>query len=228
MAEQVPPEQQSPSLMTAPDPESGRKRRRLLSWLCLVAILCVVFVTVYYYCYPREIRSTGGVYFISSLRLNVSRFAQGDPRWGSQFLGPSSSTMAGQGCAVASAAMVLNFYGDEIDPGKLNAFLGAHSGYTPQGWLYWEIAADFQPGKVQKAYEDLPSYFLIDSNLLRGNPVIVRIRFPNGITHFVVVVGKQGFSYLIQDPASGGNAGVYPLENLASKIEALRFYKRLK
>jgi hypothetical protein len=68
---------------------------------------------------------------------------------------------------------------------------------------------------------------LIDSNLERGNPVIVRIHLPNGVTHFVVIAGKDGFDYLIQDPASGGVNGVYPLRKLAPEIEALRFYQKL-
>jgi hypothetical protein len=76
-------------------------------------------------------------------------------------------------------------------------------------------------------YEDLPSYFLIDSNLLRGNPVIVRVRLDNGVTHFVVIVGKRGFNYLIQDPGGGGENGIYPLRHLVPKIEALRFYERI-
>jgi hypothetical protein len=109
----------------------------------------------------------------------------------------------------------------------LNAFLSSNDGYTPQGWLYWEKAADYHPGQARHAYEDLPSYFLIDSNLERGNPVIVRIHLSNGITHFVVIVGKDGFDYLIQDPASGGVNGVYPLQKLAPEIEVLRFYEKL-
>jgi hypothetical protein len=115
----------------------------------------------------------------------------------------------------------------DIDPGRLNAFLAANGGYTPQGWLYWEKAAEFSPGKARHAYEDLPSYFLIDWNLLRGNPVIVRIRLPSGMTHFVVVSGKVGFDYLIQDPGSAGKFGVYPLSKLTPEIEALRFYERI-
>ncbi len=134
---------------------------------------------------------------------------------------------AEEGCAVSSAAMVLAFYGQDIDPGRLNLFLANNHGYTPQGWLYWEKAADYQPGLARHVYEDLPSYLLIDSNLQRGNPVIVRIHLPNGITHFVVIVGKAGFDYLIQDPASGGTNGVYPLRKLAPEIEALRFYQKL-
>jgi hypothetical protein len=181
----------------------------------------------YYYAGTRKIPSAGGLYFFSRLVLPVQRFAQDDPRWADDQLGPAPSTMGEEGCAVSSAAMVLAFYGQDVDPGRLNAFLTSFGGYTPEGWLYWEKAADFHPGLVRHAYEDLPSYFLIDSNLERGNPVIVRIHLPNGITHFVVIAGKDGFDYLIQDPASGGVNGVYPLRKLAPEIEALRFYERL-
>ena len=60
--------------------------------------------------------------------------------------------------------------------------------------------ADSRPGLVRHAYEDLPSYWLIDSNLARGNPVIVRVHLANGITHFVVrcTLGKAGFDSWIR------------------------------
>jgi Peptidase C39 family len=192
-----------------------------------IAGAVLVLSAWHYYVGTRKIPSAGGLYFFSRLVLPVQRFAQADPRWADDELGPASSTMGEEGCAVSSAAMVLAFYGQDVDPGRLNAFLTNCGGYTPEGWLYWEKAADFHPGLVRHAYEDLPSYFLIDSNLERGNPVIVRILLPNGITHFVVIAGKEGFDYLIQDPASGGVNGVYPLRKLAPEIEALRFYERL-
>jgi Peptidase_C39 like family len=181
----------------------------------------------YYYGTTGIIPSSGGLYFFR-FELPVHRFAQADPRWADDALGQTQSTMAEEGCAVSSSAMVLAYFGQDIDPGRLNAFLTTNGGYTPQGWLYWEKAAAFIPGMVRHAYEDLPSYFLIDSNLLRGNPVIVRVHLPNGITHFVVIVGKIGFDYLIQDPALGGEFGTYPLQKLAPKIEALRFYERIQ
>jgi Peptidase_C39 like family len=195
-----------------------------------VALFIVLGVALLYYYYgvPRRIPSAGGFYFFSRLELPVHRFAQADPRWSADHLGLSAGTMGEEGCAVSSSAMVLAFYGQKVDPGLLNAFLTMNGGYTPEGWLYWERAADFMPGMVRHAYEDLPSYLLIDSNLLRGNPVIVRIRLPTGITHFVVIVGKTGFDYLIQDPALGGESGVYPLRNLAREIDALRFYERVR
>jgi hypothetical protein len=207
---------------------ASRDLRRPGIWVLtgiLVALVC--FSAWYYYFGVKKIPSAGGLYFFSKLVLPVRRFAQNDPSWAEEELGPAPSTMGEEGCAVSCAAMVLAFYGQDIDPGRLNTFLADHGGYTPQGWLYWEKAADFHPGLARHAYEDLPSYFLIDSNLERGNPVIVRVHLSNGITHFVVIVGKAGFDYLIQDPASGGLNGVYPLRELAPEVEALRFYEKL-
>jgi hypothetical protein len=78
---------------------------------------------------------------------------------------------------------------------------------------------------VRHVYEDLPSYQLIDSNIANGNPVIVRVRLSSGITHFVVIAGKDGFDYLVRDPGAGSAKGFYPLRELGSDIEALRFYE---
>jgi hypothetical protein len=208
--------------------KASRGFQRAGLWVFAGIVVVLFFFSAWYYYFGvRKIPSAGGLYFFSKLVLPVPRFAQSDPRWAEEELGPASSTMGEEGCAVSCAAMVLAFYGQDIDPGRLNTFLTDNSGYTPQGWLYWEKAADFHPGLVRHAYEDLPSYFLIDSNLEGGNPVIVRIHLTNGITHFVVIVGKAGFDYLIQDPASGGLNGVYPLRQLAPEVEALRFYQKL-
>src|SRR5258708_3397697 len=169
----------------------------------LIFLLLVAGGSIYYFG-KREISASGGLYFLSRVELNVPRFAQADPRWADDLLGPTDSTIGGGGCAVLSAAIVPAFYGVYSDPRVLYAFLTNNDGYTPQGWLYWEKAAAFAPGKARHIYEGAPSYYLIDSNLLRGNPVIIRIRLRSGVTHFVVIVGKRGLRYLIQDPGSDG------------------------
>ena len=154
-------------------------------------------------------------------------FRQADERWGRDLLGATENTVGAEGCALSSAAMVLASYGIDTDPKRLNAFLKTNEGYTPQGWIYWEKAAEIAPEKVRHAYEDLPTYHLIDSNLCAGNPVIVRLRYPHGVTHFVVIAGKDGFDYLTRDPGAGAAKGFYPLREFGSKIEALRFYTKL-
>lgn len=174
-----------------------------------------------------KIAPSGGLYFPRRYELPVPSFRQADPIWRYDPLGASDETLGSAGCAISSAAMVFRFYGIDTDPQRLNWFLQEHDGYTPQGWVYWEKAAEFAPERVRHIYEDLPSYRLIDANLLRGNPVIVRLRMPRGTTHFVVIAGKEGYDYLTQDPGRGASRGLYPLRELGSKIEALRFYEKL-
>ena len=174
-----------------------------------------------------KIEPHGGRYFFTRVELAVPSFRQGDERWRNDLLGPTPNTLGAEGCAVASAAMVLASYGIDTDPQRLNAYLKTNDGFTPQGWLYWEKAAELGEGRVRHAYEDLPSYELIDGNLSRGNPVIVRLRMPSGITHFVVIAGKDGFDYLTRDPGAGAARGLYPLRDFGSQIEALRFYEKL-
>lgn len=175
----------------------------------------------------QKIAASGGSYFFTRVEIPVPLFRQGDDRWRGDFLGPTENTLGAEGCALTSAAMVLASYGIDTDPKRLNAFLQGNEGYTPQGWIYWEKAAELAPDKVRHAYEDLPSYHLIDSNLRAGNPVIVRLRYPHGVTHFVVIAGKEGFDYLTRDPGAGAAKGLYPLREFGSKIEALRFYTKL-
>ena len=169
---------------------------------------------------------SGGRYFFRRVEIAVPSFRQGDERWRGDLLGPTPNTLGAEGCAVASAAMVLASYGYDTDPGRLNAFLQTNDGFTPQGWLYWEKAAEISDGKVRHAYEDLPTYQLIDRNLSRGNPVIVRLRIPSGITHFVVLAGKDGWDYLTRDPGAGAAKGLYPLREFGSKIEGLRYNEK--
>ena len=221
----------SPSFL---EPVRPSRRRSRLPWLLagffaltLLGVAGFAWKLWPVYSEKRKLAPSGGLYFPTRVEIPVPLFSQGDPTWGRDALGPSDQTMGEAGCAVTSAAMVLRFYGVDTDPGRLNAYCDAHGGYTSQGWLYWEKAAETAGGSVRHAYEDLPSYWLLDSNLLRGNPVIVRVRLANGITHFVVVMGKEGYDYLIRDPAGAGRTrGVYPLKDYHSDVEALRFYER--
>lgn len=170
---------------------------------------------------------SGGLWFPVPILNDVPHFAQNDSRWGDDQLGETPGTLGEEGCAVASAAMVLSSYGADLNPGSLNRQLRENGGFTDRGWLYWEKASACPPVVAEHIYEDDASYFLIDWNLLCGNPVIVRLRYPSGITHFVVVVGKSGLDYFVRDPGSGYTRGIYRLSDFGSPIEALRFYRKL-
>lgn len=209
---------------------SSRTRRAALLLLLFGTMTVLIIVGRIYESWGRKgkIEPSGGRYFFRRVEIAVPSFRQGDERWRGDKLGPTEGTLGAEGCAVASAAMVLASYGYDTDPQRLNGFVQSIGGYTPQGWLYWEKAAEIAGGKVRHAYEDLPSYDLIDGQLARGNPVIVRLRLPNRVTHFVVIAGKDGFDYLTRDPGAGAAKGLYPLREFGSKIEALRFYERVE
>jgi len=195
--------------------------------ICLVVLLIGVLAVYIDWNWKRKLWPWGGRYFFHRIELAVPSFRQGDERWSDDPLDGvvANGTLGSEGCAVTAAAMVLTFYGVEIDPQQLNWYLTSVGGYTDRGWIYWQCAAWFAPDRVRYAYEDLPSYQLIDSNLAHGNPVIVRVRLRGGVMHFVVIAGKDGFDYLVRDPGAGAAKGLYPLRELRSDIEALRFYE---
>ena len=215
----------------APDPDSPVHRRGPWRLVLALAVLLLFIgggvLTGIYWFSKRQLAPSGGMYFFSRVELTVPLFQQADPVWGHDRLALSTHTLGQVGCAVSSAAMIMKYYGLDTDPGRLNNFLRDHGGYNEDNDLIWEGPPQLAPDKVRHVYEDLPSYYLIDSNLYRGNPVIVRMRFANGITHFVVVMGKQGFDYLIRDPSHYGlEKGVYPLKEICNNIEALRYYEK--
>jgi len=202
--------------------------KRGLPFIIFVVVLLIAALAVHIdWTWKRKLSPRGGRYFFHRLELAVPSFRQSDEKWRDDPLGgiEANGTLGGEGCAVAAAAMVLKFYGVETDPQQLNWFLTSVGGYTERGWIYWERAAWFAPDRVRHVYEDLASYQLIDSNLAGRNPVIVRVRLPSGVTHFVVIAGKDGFEYLVRDPGAGSAKGLYPLRELGSDIEALRFYE---
>jgi hypothetical protein len=206
--------------------------RRFLALLGVTALVLAAFFSYWMAGLAKRppVPTEGGIFFPWRLVIEGPHYSQGDPRWAEDLLGPTTESMEQSGCAVASAAMALGALGVSTDPGALNSFLqNTPGGYTPEGWIYWEKAAEVDPVRATELlphYEDLPSFFLMDWNLLRGNPVIARVRYPNGITHFVLVCGKDGFEYLVRDPGAGGENGLRPLSDFPGPVEGLRFYRK--
>jgi len=194
-------------------------------WLGAIAFMLLLHWSIpAFFSWKHVISSSGGRYFVHRTVIPVPPLQQNNPLWADQLLGNTIDTIGQEGCAITSAAMVLRAYGVDTDPQRLNTYLTTHGGYVGDGLLVWESAAEVGGGQVKKAYEDLPSYALIDAQILKGNPVIIRVHLRNGTTHFVVVVGKEGWHYLIRDPARPTGYGVYSLSQLVPRIEALRFY----
>jgi len=176
--------------------------------------------------WPASLPLSGGKFFEKKVLISLPHYSQWDPLWGLDQLGNTSSTLAEEGCAVSAAAMALSAKGANLNPGQLNALLTQHqNGYTQEGWIYWETAAAVAlPGKISCVYEGPADYQRIDTELLRGNPVILRLRLPSNKTHFVVVVGKEAMEYLINDPADGKGSGLRRLSSVGGEITGMRFY----
>jgi len=209
----------------SPPPENRVPMIRVIAAALLLAMICGTW-TVWGLVERRVVASSGGIYFARSVALDVPPFRQADPRWHDDPLGKTTDTLGSAGCALTSAAMVMKWYGVDTDPQRLNAYLTGNGGYVGNGYIVWEKAAELAKGGVVKAYEDLPSYWEIDWQLMQGNPVIVRLHFPGGMTHFVVIAGKRGFDYLIRDPGAGWDRGLYPLRDITPEIDGLRYYRR--
>ncbi len=203
-----------------------RRRRRVVAGIGLVLLL-IGGGLIWGLAAKRVISSSGGIYFFRPVAIEIPAFRQADPRWHTAPLGATADTIGAAGCALTSAAMVLKSYGVDTDPQRLNAYLTSHQGYVGNGYLVWEVAAELGHGWIEKAYEDSPSYWRIDWELIKGNPVIVRMHFRGGGMHFVVIAGKRGFDYLIVDPGAGWAKGLYPLREITPRIDGLRYYRHI-
>ncbi len=205
----------------------SRKIIALVSVAVVALLIIGISIPVVRWTSKGVIAPSGGRYFFHRVEIPVPQLFQGDEKWHHDYLATTEDTIGAEGCAITSIAMIFNYYGIDTDPQRLNWFLDLNGGYTPEGWVYWEKAALLAPDRVKHVYEDLPSYYLIDSNLSRGNPVIVKLKLSSGVTHFVVIAGKEGYDYLIRDPSGAGAKGIYPLKDLGSNILGLRFYEKL-
>src|SRR5215213_1930092 len=143
--------------------------------------------------------------------LGVKAYSQGDPVWRTELLDHSTSiTIKQKGCALTSLAMGMGFAGFPINPGELNftmKFLGGFLGRN----VNWPVATDKASNGLMKFHGFRSgSTGAIDDVLCMGFPVIAGVKFKTVIEkgkpvvvpgHFVIVTGRQGNEFFINDPA---------------------------
>jgi hypothetical protein len=157
--------------------------------------------------------------------LPVPYYSQRDQRWGCSQLGTcgcnlngctseSFTTMADAGCYPTSQAMIFAYYagGSFLDPGAYNECLRANQGYTafPAACSSGACGAlddppaGCRPAGVQYLGPSLDKAVL-DDDLQNGHPAIavVGVGVPGRLPHAVVVVGKRGGNYIVNDPFYG-------------------------
>ncbi len=160
---------------------------------------------------PELIRAGGRV---------VPHFCQGDPKWGSQML--QSKTIASKGCAMCSVAMCLAYFGHQVDPASLDAYLDANDGYHGNN-LVWQKAFDAgqTPGcrklrLTEHNYRRRDDFVLtIMERLWIGLPTLIGVDYGtsgDGMEdHWVVAVGHYNGDIIINDPGiSSGNGAFSP------------------
>ena len=169
----------------------------------------------------------------------VPHFSQGDPRWADRILGRSSS-IARQGCAISSIAMILHFYGRHVNPGTLDAFLDSEGGYAGNS-VVWSVAGRCRQGRkdklkyASKAGSEEKLRKILAERVKKNLPTMVRVDYgvDSDITynHFVLCVGVTGDGDLIMnDPAtSRGDGYANPdNENLIGRTTRKQGYRIVK
>ncbi len=157
--------------------------------------------------------------------LPVPYYSQRDERWGCSQLGTCGcdlntcststvTTIADAGCYPTSQAMVFAYYagGAFMDPGQYNQCLMANQGYTAfpgacSGGACGALddpPAACRPAGLQYLGPSLDKA-LLDADLRSGHPAIAvtGVGVSGRLPHAVVVIGKRGGHYLVNDPYLG-------------------------
>ena len=113
--------------------------------------------------------------------------------------------------------------GIPLTPVELNRRLITSGGYTSRGWLRWQAVADATGGRLRLTYAGPPDHQRIDAGLHSGVPSIIKLS-QGRFAHWVVVVGKHGDDYLVNDPLAR-RSGVVRLSSLATSMLAQREFR---
>ncbi len=134
-------------------------------------------------------------------------YSQRDERWAGMRMGDSGETVLDVGCFISSLAMMLKFYGNDINP----TYFASSARY-----FYGGPASGCFPTSYPTAYACVPNTFNgswpnglrfheitfgeIDGYLERGVPVMTSVRNQG---HYVVLKKKVGTDYIMNDPIYG-------------------------
>jgi hypothetical protein len=79
-------------------------------------------------------------------------------------------------------------------------------------------------GKVYADFRAPLKHEAIDAALKARQPVLAKVFINRVITHWVLIVGKEGTEYLVQDPLGGGSKPD-SLSRYSSGMHAIRILK---
>jgi hypothetical protein len=152
----------------------------------------------------------------------VPFYYQLDERWKSEILG-KKRTIGQAGCCISCLAMILKFFGRDVNPKNLDEYLDSNSGYEGDV-VYFDVALKYKEGSEEKlSYKGnrVASGFtsILDDRIKNNIPTIARVKYgtskSSGGDHFVVIIGKTADGkYIMNDPgASDGNGAENPISS---------------
>lgn len=147
--------------------------------------------------------------------LSVPSLKQYSVPWKNKIYDHTKSTINEFGCALTSAAMILQYHGHIVLPDALNNWLkNEHDGYIRNGLINWLAVSRYtkindstnSPTLEYKRLE--PTNENLDIELNNSRPAILK---EDG--HFVVATGKLPSTYSINDPGYADRNTLEPYSN---------------
>jgi len=153
----------------------------------------------------------------SAFQGGVPVFGQRSPLWAQEKLGTDpTDTIGSSGCVVTDVAMVQSAFGFQTTPQLLNHWLTQNNGYVEDDLILWRQAMVATHGAVRWKWmhipgivpqlrtddqdiNDRPAAATIKAELDAGNLVVAEVRLHGGM-HFVVLTGRVGDTFVINDP----------------------------
>lgn len=157
---------------------------------------------------------------------DVPPYYQNDARWGGDFYANTDQYIKNKGCATTSIAMVMGRYGSTATPKEWDDFMADSGGYDSKANVDWRVPPNIEE-RLERVLFDKSSNplsnSLMDPYLERCVPVIVKVVNPSTNSwHWVVVTGKVGGGYSINDPGYGARTTLSAYNN---EIYAIQVYE---
>lgn len=149
----------------------------------------------------------------SNLASTSWYYSQKDSRWGEKKIGNSKTLMKSYGCAVTAVSMVFREKGASINPGSM-----ASQKIFYYDLIKWPTTWSPNVKLVSSSSHGNIKWSTVDSEIAKGNPVIVYIKRSRGGGHYVVVTGKDSKDYIVHDPYFGANLYLGTSKSLVGKL----------
>lgn len=177
---------------------SNTSKRYAVTFLIIVLIIGILGT-----CYIFRTRSTklAGITLIPSRDFPVADipyYLQNDPKWSTDKIGNTTSTMGSTGCLITCVAVSLNHLGVEVTPQELNQALTEINGYQGADLIWYKINEAYS--SVDYSYGRTFSSDTIENDLESGRLPIVNVRINGVATHWAMIVGAADGDFLIFDP----------------------------